>query len=284
MTLLIDDQQLNGLISTFVEHVSDRPCGSANRREHYFDCLNKVQKLHLHYRTDRAEPIITVDLTNKDTQAVIESLLLSEEMQGSSSIDSIDTKNVPEVIRNITEAEYMLRAYDPTASRYFHDLVAEIILLQKNGYISGSFPHLLGAIWISVHNEWQVIDWAEALLHESIHQSMFLTDMVRGLFKCSDKELGSPEMLVMSSIRGIRRPYDTAFHAATVSATLINFYEWVGQVDRARKLCSPLLRSICELDERRNRLTDIGTLILDRIIDLVSSSSSFQHLKESVAV
>jgi len=226
--------------------------------------------------------LLTTDLAVTETRKIIESLFLSEDIETQKPIGSVPTKDVPEVASRIAEAEDMLSDYNPTARRNVDDLVGEIIVLNKDGYVSGSSSHILGVIWISVNRGWHVSDWAEVLLHESVHQSMFLTEMVRGIFRYTHEELASKEMLTMSSILKVPRPYDIAFHAATVSATLVDFHEWAGHMDRARQLCDPLIVTLTELNDKRKSLTAAGELILDGMMDLTSRTASFQSLKEPV--
>jgi len=279
--MLVDDAQLDRLVSTFVEHVAGEPPATAERRERYFDCLNRVQRYRLRFRREGARPVLTLDLAGAETRAIIESLLLSEDMRDAGGVDTLAADDAPNVAQRVSEAEDMLRSFDPTAGRYIGDLVGEIILLHKDGYIAGSFWHVLGVIWMSPGPAWHLSDYAEALLHESVHQSMFLTDMVRGLFRGAEEELRSPEMLVMSPIRGVRRPYDAAFHAATVSTTLVNFHEWTGLADRAREFSVPLLVTLAELYERRHILTETGEQILDRMMEATGRSATFQRVREA---
>lgn len=279
--MLVDDAQIDGLVDAFVEHVMGAPV--TPRRERYFECLNRVQRCSLRFHRGVARPVLTVALNGVETRAILSSLMLSEELRGAGPLQPLAPRTEGSVTQCIVEAEALLRAYDATAARYVGDLIGEIILLRNEGFIAGSFWHLLGVIWMSPGTDWAVVDYAEAMLHEAVHQSMFLNDMVRGLFKTSEDELRSPELLVMSPIRGVRRPYDAAFHAATVSTTLTHFHEWTGRQDRARSLCTPLLVTLAELYERRRVLTEAGREVLDAMLDATESSVTFRGLVQATS-
>jgi HEXXH motif-containing protein len=282
--MLIDDAELDELVSTFIEHVSGSAAAAGDRRERYFQCLNQVQQLSLRDPLDTSGPAITVDLNGEQTRAIIKTLLLAEDMRDVDSVEAIAPDRLPDLMRCLADARMMIREYDPTAGRYLSDLVGEIILIQKSGYVSGSFWHLLGAIWISPEPTWTIVDFAETLLHESIHQSLFLADMVCGLFRCSNADLASTEMLVISPIRKVLRPYDAAFHASTVVVTLVDFYEWAGRADRAEDLCGPLLPTLTQLFERRHALTPTGEQILNQMIKVTAQSATFRSLRKTAQV
>ncbi|MDQ3724899.1 MAG: HEXXH motif-containing putative peptide modification protein, partial [Actinomycetota bacterium] len=89
-----------------------------------------------------------------------------------------------------------------------------------------SLRNTLGTVfWISPFDNWKLHHFADAIVHESTHQALFLTDMVRGCFQVDRAGLEAPEALAKSSIREIPRPYNLAFHAACVDAVLISLFD-----------------------------------------------------------
>lgn len=69
---------------------------------------------------------------------------------------------------------------------------------------------------------WRPRDYAESLVHETVHLNVFLADMVYRLHTRPAKELEADEHQVVSAVKfGQMRPLDEAFHFAVVAPPLM---------------------------------------------------------------
>jgi hypothetical protein len=81
---------------------------------------------------------------------------------------------------------------------------------------SGSLYSNVGLVYLCLDGEWSPLTFAEHFLHESVHNALFIEDMVRGVFEHGEA-CSSSAAKVISSIRRQTRNYDLSFHAACVS-------------------------------------------------------------------
>lgn len=149
----------------------------------------------------------------------------------------------------------------------FLELISFVILAQKPGYDGGSISSRIGLIWISPKPNWTPNDWAELLVHEFIHNVLFLEDMARRLFLAGTERLSAPDVASLSAIRRTVRGYDKSYHSAFVAYGLINFHLRLGNNARAKALLDPL--TIC-----------VENLIIKSAL---VSDNGFSHLKELAA-
>ena len=281
---LITLQQVQTNIGILAQYVRGQSGSILSDRATYFDCLNQIQKYKLLYHKERQAPYLDFDLSNPHTHSVLESLLRSREFEDEGSVDPVMRDDQDAIIDRLGSAQRLLRNYCPLAADLVKILIAWLIFVRKDGYAGGSFWHILGAVWMSPTKAWEIRDYAENLLHETVHQAMFLDDMVHGLFSASPEDLAADTALVTSSIRGAKRPYDYSFHAATVSVALIDFYEYLGMPDRAVQFCRPLLQTLAELETKRHLLSAHGIETLSRMIALVSDSPTFNEVSGNAII
>jgi hypothetical protein len=82
----------------------------------------------------------------------------------------------------------------------------------------------MGAIWLGLDPNDEISDYAALILHEYVHQCLFLEDMVRSIFIGGKTDLAVPDALVTSALRRTPRGYDKSFHSAFVAVTLSRLY------------------------------------------------------------
>lgn len=130
------------------------------------------------------------------------------------------------IARHIREAEGLLEAYSPSAASVLNLLIASILVarLDADDVLGSSHGSLLGPIWINPQDEWTGADYAEMILHEGVHQSLFLDEMVNTLFERRPREMEDESSLVLSPSLGRPRAYDLAFHSTVVVTALADFY------------------------------------------------------------
>lgn len=265
-------------LTRFVEGADVETADSAG----YFECLNRVQKLRIHV-PDKAEPHLEFDLSEPAAVGILESLKRAPDLADVSVVEAVAIEDVENIVASVRAARRLLGDYDKGAAELVENLIASFLFVRVDGYFGGSFWHVLGAVWMSPKPGWTIHDYAENILHESVHQAMFLDDMVNTLFAAPPEVLSSEAMLITSSIRGTKRPFDFAFHAATVSAALIQFYEWLNVDKRAIELCEGVLETLVELDQKSYLLSERGRTILTRMIDIVATSSTITGLRSGTA-
>lgn len=126
----------------------------------------------------------------------------------------------------IREAEELLEAYNGSAAAVLRLLIASILVarLDADDVLGSSHGSLLGPIWINPQAEWTGADYAEMILHEGVHQSLFLDEMVNTLFGRRPREMEDEDSLVLSPSLGRPRAYDLAFHSSVVVTALADFY------------------------------------------------------------
>lgn len=130
----------------------------------------------------------------------------------------------------------------------------------------GGVSDVLGAIWLAPHERWTVFDYAELIVHEHVHQCLFLDDMVRKVFTEPLAVMQRPDALAVSAVLQQRRDFDKAFHSAFVAHALVRFNESLGLRFQARTYLGPLLRTLPELCARPHLLTPRGQELLDQLV------------------
>ncbi|HBO6125208.1 hypothetical protein SA9_01975 [Staphylococcus warneri] len=116
-------------------------------------------------------------------------------------------------------------------------------------------------IWLNPQNDWNIIDCAEAIYHEFIHQSIFLDDMVNSIFpdaNACDQE----EALVTSTILKRKRPLDRSFHAAGVSLGVMHLYYLLHDKEKSYQHYDDFKQTIEELNDKTQFLDDHGIYTL----------------------
>jgi HEXXH motif-containing protein len=275
---LVAPDEVRENVRTFTEFVRG-PGAGAPGGTLYFDSLNDVQRHGIRGQRGGAGPSLRFDLDDPAVAAILESLKQSPDLADVHVIGPVDPGRRDAIIADIASARELLRGHDPAWADLLATLVASLILVDADGYFGGSFWHILGTVWMSPRPSWRIVDYAENLLHETVHQAMFLDDMVNSLFAAPPDELASGEALVTSAIRGTKRPYDYAFHAATVSTELLRFYEQLGGLEQARGFCAGALSTLHELAGKERYLSPRGRVLLARMFDAVGACSSFAALR-----
>lgn len=134
----------------------------------------------------------------------------------------------------VREGLQMLRDWDAPVTETVCTLLPMVLAVDlASGRAGGaSLSDLPAVIWIRPGDRWQAEDAAESLLHEAVHQSLFLHDTVYGIFE-EQAFLDPPR--VPSAVRSIYpsnqepiRTFWAAFHALCVA-------EWLAVWFRERK-------------------------------------------------
>jgi len=158
----------------------------------------------------------------------------------------------------------------PDMRRTFRDVVAVAVLAKKPGYTGGSASSWPGFVWLAPRASWTGRDCGEHILHEFVHQVLFLEDMVRTLFRWDTSSSTPPAArLALSAIRGLPRRYDQSYHSAFVASGIIEARARASDINGARALLPALWLCLDALDRDREHLTDNGEEQLDRLVECV---------------
>ena len=153
----------------------------------------------------------------------------------------------------------------PETFASFVAMTGFVILARRAGYSGGTVSNRIGLIWLAPEADWTIEHWVENLVHEFVHNALFLEDMVHGVLVAGADRLEQPDALAISAIRQVRRGYDKAYHSGFVSVTLVEFYERLGMSQRGRPFVSPLLVCVEDLVRQRAFATPHGCALLDEL-------------------
>jgi hypothetical protein len=192
--------------------------------------------------------------------------LLFDERRPADGADVSCAGEADGITRRVREAEGLLEAYSSSAAGVLKLLIGSILFarLPVDDVLGSSHGSLLGTIWINPQDGWERADYAEMILHEGVHQSLFLDEMVNTLFVLSAREMENEGCLVPSPSLGRPRAFDLAFHSAVVVTALADFYAALA-LPKPRRLEANLARLPETLDglrRRSNLLTHHGKGLL----------------------
>jgi HEXXH motif-containing protein len=122
----------------------------------------------------------------------------------------------------ITDALNHIAELSPGLSQMLQLLITDIVVVNSESNGGGSASTIPGLVCISPGPSWTAHDWAESLMHETMHLNLFLADMVYGLYELNTATLAEDRYRVVSAVKiGQLRPLDKAFHAAVVTVPLM---------------------------------------------------------------
>lgn len=232
-------------------------------RQAYIQSLNSIQRCRIPLSNSASEtldyPRILFDIADKETRALLECFLETGDVQ---SGDLFAGRDATKEIVAVKEGLAMLQAFDAGSYRLARLLVNCFLLARKPLSYGGSRGDCLGVIWINPGKSWTVSDYAEIILHETIHQALFLDEMINSMFTCSPPRMSEPDALVLSAIRKTMRPYYLSFHAACVAYSLIGFYRWIGKFGKASRLRASVVETVKQLRHKDEFLTGHGKRLL----------------------
>jgi hypothetical protein len=170
---------------------------------------------HLMLRFDVEDPVARENLD-----------LLFDERRPPDGVDTSCTREAEKITSRVREAEGLLEAYSASAAAVLRLLIGSILFARfdADDVLGSSHGALLGTIWINPQDGWEGADYAEMILHEGVHQSLFLDEMVNTLFVRPPREMEDESSLVLSPSLGRPRAYDLAFHSSVVVTALADLY------------------------------------------------------------
>lgn len=154
-------------------------------------------------------------------------------------------------------------------SHDLHELVkltiGEIFLAQESGSEGGTMSSAVGLIWLNPRLEWGARKTGENIVHEWIHNMLFLADMVDPIFAVDYSGLSAEKAHATSAILHRKRPFDRCYHSAAVAAGLVFFHTISGDKDRADALIEPTVTTVRELQDKPDLMTQSGHDLLQEV-------------------
>lgn len=235
----------------------------------FFNCLNKVQKSKFNYHISLEKPLIECDLSNPSILPIIKEISDHENY----SLMNISKEEESIIFDKINLSYMHLFVFNKDLLEIINLIVGCYIIARKEGYGGASFSNSLGMIWLSPPKNWNSIDYAEAIFHETVHQCLYISEMVRGLFTINTRDMISKNILAKSAIRNELRPYVYSFHSACVSISIILFHAYFQNEEKIIELSKSLydtLKDLRKFDfvlniQGRSILKEIETVFMQEI-------------------
>lgn len=155
------------------------------------------------------------------------------------------------IVHAITDAFSYIRAVDADLHDAIRLQIATITPVRREGS-SGTVSSMVGLIWLNPTPAWTVVDFAENLVHEFIHNTIFLADMVNKIFT-TPHWYAPDDGLVVSAIKQYPRAVNIAYHSAFVAIGLALFLARANQYARAAELTTGIATTLAGLKEKGDR-------------------------------
>jgi hypothetical protein len=242
--------------------------------EHYarcsfFDALNGLQSYHTPFSRD-GEGVL-IDFGDKDPEATRHILQVSE-LQDDWAFQDEDQYWVRD---GISDGLALLGEVDGEIATLIPRVVGRFLIARSRGFEAGSISDMIGTIWLNPRRAWTPVLYADRILHEYVHQCLFLHEMTSTLFTVGVKLLAADDAAVTSAILKRKRGLDKAYHSAFVSFVLAQLYEALGERITSSSFADEHLdRTLAELFERTKFLTPAGVRLLE---ELAAELNEFKH-------
>jgi hypothetical protein len=249
----------------------------ASLRSAFLRALDRLQRFHLDLHPDEAEVGLSfAPASPVEEEAYGEVMIVDHLPQGWSYGPEEAAAR-----RRVAEGLRIIARLDPALHRAINTIVGTFIMARMAGYEGGSISSVIGVIWIGLPVTRPAVDFADLIVHEYVHQALFLEDMVHCLFLDGEARMGHEDGLVTTTILKIPRGYDKAFHSAFVAAALTELHHRLGDDRRALGFLDPLAVTLSGLQEKNHFLTEHGRIVLDSLIQWVTTSRTVRHLLRS---
>ncbi|MEB3750073.1 HEXXH motif-containing putative peptide modification protein [Geobacillus sp. FSL W8-0032] len=247
------------ILKNYVEQESGKkfPLG-VTLKEKYFEAINYIQDVPVPYSNEK----IHVTYFDKTLQNKLLSLGMidKEDLENDKHIYSQQEQEV--ITDRIEKALKLIKVLHNDLYDLINTLIGTFLILKKDLFGGGSVSNVMGLVWLNPQSDWSIIEYAEAIYHEFIHQSIFLDDMINCMFPNAN-ECAKEEALVTSTILKIKRPLDRAYHAAGVSIGIMHLYHLFNDSKNSDKYMDDLRKTVEEIEARTQFLGEQGVKTLE---------------------
>jgi hypothetical protein len=238
--------------------ISGHAASAHSLKNSYFNVLNKIQNSNIPNSSEN----IVVAFNNFE---LINNLIRE---------GVLEPHNVPQQLFDPFQCEFITGRimdaidYIKAVDIKLHDLIVQfigtIVCIKRQGS-SGTVSSLIGMIWLNPNPTWNIVDYAENIVHEFIHNTIFLADLSQTIF-AMPHWYAPKESLVVSAMKQYPRGINIVFHSLFVSVGLIIFLEKSNQTERALNLTAGIEKTTDGLNEKKNGfLTDFGQELLTAV-------------------
>jgi hypothetical protein len=253
----LDGKRILSNIWAVTYHLTGQDYPLSRIKEPFIAALSRAQRSHL--RTLERDVYIDFDDPQLVSTCVRCGLLKQDEVDEQRHLLPHDLRK--DYRAKITDALDLVNRLDPHLRVLIGQLIGSIACYRIPDSEGGSVSSCVGFIYLSPRPEWPTTYYSELLVHEFVHNSVFLEDMVHNIFP--NHQLWTDEdAMVTSAIRKTRRGYDKSYHSACVAIGLMYFHHLLGNEEAAVQHLEPLRRSIDELIESDQRLRSCGKVVL----------------------
>lgn len=145
------------------------------------------------------------------------------------TVQHTERKSMKEALAHIKHALSYIKNRQPDIFKLFNTVIHTLFYMRSRHEGGGSVSSAIGTIWCSNKKEWSLQDCTEFLLHELIHNVIFI-DELRYRHYISLPRLGEEQNYCLSSILARPRPIDKVFHSLIVALEIVFArLEWLGE-------------------------------------------------------
>lgn len=282
----LDAHRIKSNMSLVAEHlgVSDNPSRTLNSR--FIEALNVAQSSPIR----SADGEMGLDFNNPELEDFFlrkKIFNLNDLHDGRHLYDVVEQQRIRDrfasALNLISDTAVELRCM-------IEELIGSVACFKIDDRDGGTVSCCIGLIWLSPREEWDVEYFAEMLVHEFVHNSVFLEDMTRCIMPNLNL-LEREDAHVTSVIRKTRRAFDKAFHSACVAAGLMYFYGLRGKrstVDSYRESMRLTIKEIMHCDRHFRALgdqilSDNGSEIVKEL-DYFTEHLDYGHMTQLLSV
>lgn len=230
-----------------------------NLRQCFLKSVNRLQKFQ--FRFNEVSEEIYMDFGDSSTSnlSTFQHIMDTEKMEVGWQYHE---REVDQIIMKTKDALDFVKKNFPSIRAGIDIIIGSFLYAKLRGFQGGSISDIIGAVWLGPSLEWSVIDYAERIVHEYVHQCLFLDEMVNTIFSKSVPRMAMTDGLVVSSILKHKRGYDKSFHSAFVATILLYFYHKLKILPKVDTSPNSILLTIRDLKAKSYFLTSHGKKIL----------------------
>jgi len=246
-------------MNLLASHVLQKPHGDIlNSKSDFIKAINTIQKTSI-----ANELNAKMEFDNKDIIGFLlkNGVFNDDELINDSHIIPFAERALIE--NSINEALLLIRKANLNLFKLLHSVIGTIAIQSIPERDGGSISNGIGLIWLSPLKEWDSKYYGEMLVHELVHNCVFLEDMVRGIMPNTEL-LGMEDALSISAIRQTRRPYDKSFHSACVVSGIMYYYTQIGESEKATQFLPSLRNTLEDLRKSYDRLAEQNQYVLSQ--------------------
>lgn len=245
---------------------------SGTEKSGFWDAIKSIQSNDIKASFPQNTPHIVWDAANSEFRQALLELAAFTELPNDVSYSEIE---IDDFKPKLDDSLKLFSTTFPELYKVFKEICPFIILGRFPGYGGGTVSTRIGMIWLSPSIDWKVSHWAENIIHEFIHNCLFLEDLVNNIFPFNSIEMENLDSHAISAIRQVKRPYDKSYHSAFVAYGLVEFYLRIFNFTKARKILNPLFICVDDLASNTKYISANGVKLLDELIEGIIEQNNF---------